>query len=146
MAIANATQADFVKGGIWNATVAEQITGMGKNRVTIDLNASSVSKHVFIADRNYVVESITEIHSVVGGAAANAKLRRITDTSAPGAAASGTVVEFITAGLDLTTTVNTVVTGTLASTTLNAGEKLALFMSGTLTGLVGSVTVTLAPA
>lgn len=146
MALANATQADFVKGGLWNATVAEQITGIGKQRIVIDLNASSVSKHIFIADRNYTVETITEIHSVVGGASANAKVRRITDTSAPGAAASATVVEFITAGLDLTTTANTVVTGTLASTTLNAGEKMSVFMSGTLTGLVGTVTVVLAPA
>jgi hypothetical protein len=146
MPLANANQADLVKGGMPSATLADQVAGLGKKRILVDLTATTPSKHVFIADRNYTVESIQEIHSVVGGASANCKLRRITDTSAPGAAASATVVEFITAGLDLTTTINTVVTGTLATSTLNSGEKLSILMGGTLTGLVGTVVVTLAPA
>ena len=145
MPLPNATPASLVKLGQWKA-VADELAGLGKKVVVIDLEATTPSKHIFIADRKYTVESIKEIHSVVGGASANAKLRRITDTSAPGAAASATVVELITAGLDLTTTINTVVTGTLATSTLNAGEKLSLFMSGTLTGLVGVVTVVLEPA
>lgn len=146
MPLADANQADLVKSGFWNATQADQVAGLGKKVLTIDLTATTPSKHVFVADRAYTVESIKEIHSVVGGAGANCKVRRITDTSAPGAAASATVVEFITAGLDLTTTVNTTVTGTLASSTVAVGDKVSILMGGTLTGLVGVVTVVLAPA
>jgi hypothetical protein len=82
---------------------------------------------------------------VVGGAACAVRPRKITDTSAPGAVASGTVKEITTAAFDCTATINTVVTGTLSATasdyTFAANDKLSLDMSGTQTALVGTITV-----
>lgn len=115
--------------------------------VSVQLLAASVDSWVFVADRKYKVVKIQEIHSVVGGAAAAARFRKITDTSAPGAAASATVVELQTAAFDLTATINTTQTATLAAAaadlTILAGQKIALDVSGTLTGLVGTATITL---
>ena len=106
--------------------------------------ASSVDEWVFIAPFACKVVSVREIHSVVGGAAAAVRPRKITDTSAPGAAAGSTVKEITTASFDLTTTINTTVAGTLSATasdyTLAAGDKIGLDFSGTLTGLVGVMT------
>jgi hypothetical protein len=147
MPIVTATQKDLVAAGMWNA-IASLVTSLGKKVITFDVMAASVNKHVFVADRAYEVELIKEIHSVVGGASANVKIRRITDTSAPGAAASATVVELVTAGIDLTTTINTTQTPTLvtgSTTRLAAGDKLSCLFAGTLTGLVGHVTVVLTP-
>lgn len=114
--------------------------------VTTELLAASVDKWVFVADRAYQVVAIKEIHSVVGGSAAAVRPRKVTDTSAPGAAASATVKE-LCASLDLTTTANTLVSGTLSATAsdlqLAAGNAIGLDFSGTLTGLVGSLTIVL---
>lgn len=118
--------------------------------VTSELLASSVDKHIFIAPFACRVISAREIHSVVGGASAAVRLRKITDTSAPGAAASATVKELTTATFDLTATINTTQVGTLVAAAakvinsdfvLAAGDKLALDFSGTLTGLVGLVSI-----
>lgn len=145
MSLSAPTQDDLVKAGLW-AQVATMFKNMTKKVITVDLNASSVSKWLFIADRAYTV-AITENHSVVGGAAALVKIRKVTaDGVAPGAAAAANVIEFVTAGIDLTATVNTVQTPAMAVTTLAAGDRLATLMSGTLTGLVGSVTIVLTPA
>lgn len=115
--------------------------------LTFPTAATSVAQHIFIADKAYQVVSIKEIHSVVGGGAAAVRARKITDTSAPGAVASGTVKEITTATFDLTATINTTLTGTLSATpadyTMAAGDKLALNFTGTLTGLVGVVVVEL---
>jgi len=81
---------------------------------------------------------------VVGGAAAAVRVRKCTGTTAP---ASGSAVH--TADFDLTSgvTANTVTTGTLTTTDadrcLVAGDRLALDFGGTLTGLVGVVTISL---
>lgn len=118
--------------------------------VTSELLAASVDKHIFTAPFACRVLSIREIHSVVGGASAAVRLRKITDTSAPGAAAGATVKELTTAAFDLTATINTTQVGTLVAAAnpvrnsdfwLAAGDKLALDFSGTLTGLVGLVTI-----
>jgi hypothetical protein len=115
--------------------------------VTVPLLASSVPQHVFTADQAYQVTWVSEIHSTAGSTGAAARLRKITDTSAPGAAASATVVEQTTANFDLTATVNTSQTGalstTLADIRLAAGDKLAVNLTGTLTGLVGNITIAL---
>lgn len=83
---------------------------------------------------------VVEIHSVVGGASAALRPRKITDTSAPGAAASSTVIE-LAAALDLTASANTARTLTLTATDAQRiflpGNRLALDASGTMTGLVG---------
>lgn len=107
--------------------------------------ASSVPVDIWIAPSPAIVISVQESHSVVGGAAAAVRPRKITDTSAPGAAASGTVKEITQAALDLTASINTVRSGTLSATasdyTFAAGDRLALNFTGTLTGLVGQITV-----
>lgn len=111
-----------------------------------EILAASVDKHVFIAPRAIKITAIKEIHSVVGSTSAVVDVRKITDTSAPGAAASSTVKEFLQTAFDLTATANTTQTGTLSATaadiTLAAGDKIAFNFGGTITGLVGVVTVT----
>jgi len=122
--------------------------GGGTFALTIPLLASSVDTDVWIAPSPMIVVAVRESHSVVGGASAAVRPRKITDTSAPGAAASGTVKEITTAALDLTASINTQRSGTLVATaadlTFAAGDRLALDFSGTLTGLVGQLTILLA--
>lgn len=139
-------------------TVVASISNAGatvgvSNRIMVnsELLAASVDKWVFIADRAYTVKSIKEIHSVAGGAAAAVAVRKVTaDASAPGAGAGANVKELLTAGFDLTATANTLATGTLTATTadlsLAAGDRIGLDFSGTLTGLVGILTIELQPA
>lgn len=119
--------------------------------VTSELLAASVDKHIFVAPFACRVVSAREIHSVVGGASAAVRLRKVTDTSAPGAAASTTVKE-LAAAFDLTATANTTQVATLVAAAalqpnsdfyLAAGDKLCLDFSGTLTGLVGLLTVSI---
>jgi hypothetical protein len=109
------------------------------------LFGTMVDAHAWIAPRACKVVSVKEIHSVVGGASAAVRPRKITDTSAPGAVASGTVKEITTANFDLTAVVNTTQTGTLSATasdyTFASGDKLSLDMSGTVAGTVGIIVV-----
>ena len=116
--------------------------------ITRAMTASSVDEHVWVATRPCILVNVREIHSVVGSTSAAVRPRKITDTSAPGAAASATVVE-VAASIDLTATINTVVTPTLtASRTarrFKANDKLAHDYSGTLTNLVGVVTYEFEP-
>lgn len=115
--------------------------------ITSELLAASVDNDVWVADGDYEVVEFAETHSVVGGAAAAVRPRKITDTSAPGAAAGATVKELTTANIDLTASINTVrrptLTATKADRKFKRGDRLALDFSGTLTGLVGQVTVVL---
>lgn len=134
------------------ALPADKLT-LGGNKVgttvtvSVELLASSVDKWVFIADRAYQVVQIEEIHSVVGGASAAVRPRKVTNASAPGAAAGANVKELTQAAFDLTATVNTTQTATLTATAadlqLADGDKISLDFSGTLTGLVGLLTITL---
>jgi hypothetical protein len=114
--------------------------------IDTELLAASVDKWIWIAPFACKVVSVREVHSVVGGASAAVRPRKVTDTSAPGAAASTTVKE-LSAAIDLTATINTVVaptvTATTADITLAAGDKIGLDFSGTLTGLVGALTIEL---
>jgi hypothetical protein len=123
--------------------------GSGGFAVTSELLAASVDKWAFVATRPCKLVGIREIHSVVGGASAAVRPRKITDTSAPGASAGATVKELTQAAFDCTLTINTTQTGTLSATVadlqLAAGDKIALDFSGTLTGLVGMVSIELAP-
>lgn len=117
----------------------------GYVRLSFRIDANSVDGHVFIADRAYVVVSAKEIHSTAGGSSAAVQVRKCTGTTAP---ASGTAIAQAT--FDLTATVNTTQTATLSATaadyTLAAGDKLAFDFSGTLTSLVGAVTIVLRAA
>jgi hypothetical protein len=81
---------------------------------------------------------------VVGGASAAVGVTKCTGTTAPG---SGTAIT--SADFDLTATANTVVSKTVASgltstgadRKITTGNSFALNFSGTLTGLVGVITL-----
>lgn len=115
--------------------------------VNLVTNATEVTRWAFIAPVACQVMSVKEVHSVVGGASAAMRPRKITDTSAPSAAASGTVKELTTATFDLTSTINTIVAGTLVATEadlqLAAGDKIGFSVAGTLTGIKGLFTIEL---
>lgn len=93
----------------------------------------------FVADQPYQVLGVKVSYGHVGGSGALAAVRKITDTSAPTAAASATVVEFIGTGVDLTATANTVYAGTLSTTAsdlkIAKGNRIAVNFPGTLTAL-----------
>jgi hypothetical protein len=105
--------------------------------VTVDVNATSVDKHVFIAGDAYQVVAVKHIVST-GAAGATVDVKKCTGTTAP---ASGTTV--VSAALALDATSNTTTTATLSSTAadllLASGDRLSLDFTGTLTGLVGMV-------
>lgn len=117
----------------------------GYHMVSYPILAASVDTPFFIAHRAFVVVSAKEIHSVVGSTSAAVAIKKCTGTTVP---ASGTNIA--TGSFDLTATINTTQTLTLSATaadyTLAAGDKLSLDFSGTLTGLVGVVTVVLRAA
>lgn len=121
---------------------------MATDMFSFPLLASSVDTDIWVAPSAAIVTAVRESHSVVGGAAAAVRPRKITDTSAPGAVAGATVKEITTAALDLTASINTQRSGTLVATpadyTFAAGDRLALDFSGTLTGLVGQITIAVA--
>lgn len=112
--------------------------------VNVDLDAATaVDRTVWICPNlgtAYRLAYISYNYAVAGGASAALRPRKITDTSAPGAAASSTVIEQ-SAAFDLTQTANTVrtpaLTGTDAQRTFKPGDRLAVDASGTMTGLVG---------
>jgi hypothetical protein len=139
-----ATGLSLVVVDVDGLTVGGVTVGTTKS-ISTELLAASVDKWVFIADRAYEVTGISEIHSVVGGASAAVKFRKVTDATAPGAAAGATVKELATAAFDLTATINTTQDATLSATPadyrLAAGDKIGADFSGTLTGLVGVATI-----
>lgn len=107
----------------------------------IETSASSVDKIAYIAPCACKLVRAQEAHSVVGGAGAQVDVKKCTGTTAP---ASGTTM--LASVFDLTAAINTTVDKTLSSTTadltLAAGDRVAFDFSGTLTGLVGAVTLT----
>ena len=119
--------------------------------ITTDLLATSVDKHIFVATRACRVVAIREIHSVLGGASAAVRPRKIlsASASAPGATAGENVIELTTANISLTTgaSIDVVQSPTLSATAsdlvLAVGDKIALDFSGTLTGLVGVLIIEL---
>lgn len=122
----------------------EAPTGHGNSfTVRRDLTASSVDEWVWIAPERCKLIGISEVHSVVGGALAAVRPRKVTAVTTPGAAAGATVLELTTANIDLTATVNTPQEPALSATPSDlrfaAGDLLAHDFSGTLTGLVGMV-------
>jgi hypothetical protein len=75
---------------------------------------------------------------VIGGAGATVTVEALTGTQAPGAG-----VAQITAPLALNGVAHTVLNGVMvaAPQTITAGQRFGLVMAGTLTGLVGVITV-----
>jgi hypothetical protein len=101
---------------------------------------SFANKDIWVATRPCKLLSVREVHSVVSGSGGTLRPRKITDTTAPGAAASATCIE-LTAAISLETTINTVQTPTLVTTgnvqIFKAGNRLAILSAGTITGVVG---------
>lgn len=100
---------------------------------------NNLGEYFFIADRAYTVVSIKEIHAVAATNPNVLKVRKClaAGTELPGAAAGANCVEFITAGFDTQAAAATAQSGTLAVTTIAAGDKLAVLQGADVTGLVG---------
>ncbi|MGL5936911.1 MAG: hypothetical protein ACRCZI_14950 [Cetobacterium sp.] len=107
--------------------------------VTVPLLATSVDTYVWTArDGTWQIVGVISITSVVGGAGANVTVRVCPGVTAP---ASG--VAQLTGTIDLTIAAPSKVNGTLIAspTVIQAGDSVAIDMSGTLTGLVGNLTI-----
>jgi hypothetical protein len=93
----------------------------------------------------YEVESVVSTQSVAS-TSGTLKIRVITDTTAPGAAASSTCVELVSA-ISTASTANTPVTATkVAGERILPGNRIASLSGGTQTNLVGfAAVVTLRP-
>jgi hypothetical protein len=120
--------------------------------VSLPLNGDAVDQYVFIADGAYVVERVDYIHATAGsdGSAVNLQVKKCTSTQAPDAG-SNLLTNNTNAGFNCKGTAATVqngtLTGTAATKTLAAGNRLSLDFTGTTTALAGvAVTITLRPA
>lgn len=119
--------------------------------VSLPLNADSVDQDLFIADRGYIVESVSESHAVAGtdAGAVTLDIKKATGTTA---IASGTTV--LGSTVNLKGTANTVqsktrTNGGIVSTgasRLAAGDRLGADVTGTITAVAGVVvTIVLTP-
>jgi len=112
--------------------------------VTVSIAGAQVDANFWIADADYEIDSIREVHSVAGAGSTTLDIKKCTGTTAP---ASGTSVLSSTFAID--STVDTVVTKTAASgltatqadRRLAAGDRLATDWTGTVTAYVGTVVV-----
>lgn len=103
---------------------------------TLEPTASLVDQVFYIANQRMLVKAIYEIHRVAGSVSAAGMVRKCT----PGQTITqGTALQ--TATFDMTATAQTQLTATLVANngylTLEAGDRLALDYSGTLTTLAG---------
>lgn len=100
--------------------------------------------NAFVAHRALKVISIKEIHSATA-AGVTIALRKITDTSAPDAAAGATVKELLSSSLAADSTADTTVTASLSATpadyTFAAGDRLCWSASAALTSYQGAIIV-----
>ena len=101
----------------------------------------------FVADQNYNVTAVREIHSVVGGASYAVAIRKIqVDGTAPSAAAGANVIELLSSPISLISTVNTLQVVSPAVSVVAKGDRLAFNFTGTNTGYVGEIQVELQAA
>ena len=104
--------------------------------------SSFVSRDLLLPPPGFVLLSVRSVFSVAS-TSGTFKLRKITDTSAPGAAASSTVIELLSGAQALSGTANTVLVATLAGSATDrrfkSGDRLAVLFSGTFTSLVGGL-------
>lgn len=115
--------------------------------IIISQAALEVDSWVFLSDRNYVIVGVKEVHTVANGATLTADLK-VTRSGTAQAPTSGTSI--LASTLNLNSTDNTIVTGTLSTTSsnlyLNSGDLLGVVLSTDLTSLQGClITVTLEP-
>lgn len=110
------------------------------NVFNVQIAAATVDENIFIATGPCEVVGVSEVHTVAGtdAGAVTLDVTKCDGTEAP---ASGLTV--LSSTIDLKGAANTVVnrtlTTTLADRKLVAGERLALNVTGTLTGLAGGV-------
>jgi hypothetical protein len=107
--------------------------------VTLPLSATTPSSTVFIADDNYLITQVQVVVSVVGGSGATIKVEVNTGTQAPNSGTAQTGAQDL-AGLTPNTVTNVALT---AQTAIAAGNRVGIVMAGTLTGLVGNLTIQL---
>lgn len=139
------------------ATVGDVIIGEQPNYggggenfvVTSECLAASVDKWAYVANRACKVVAIRECHSVISGAGGVVRPRKIlaATTAVPGAAVAAGITELTAADIGFETAVNVAQNAGLAATvadlSLAVGDKIGLNFSGTLTGLVGVLTIEL---
>lgn len=106
--------------------------------------ASAVDGNIFVADKRYRVVSIEAAWDTVS----TSGYVQITKCASTTVASVGTAL--MSAGFNTSTAVNTVNTGTLvateASLQVEDGDRLCLYQTGTITGLVGmAITIVLLP-
>lgn len=112
--------------------------------IVVNLVAGSVDNVVYVADQPVEVVAVRECHSGLGAASSTLDIKKCVGTEAP---ASGTTV--LAAAFALDSTANTVVTksessglsATLANRKLAPGDRLSIDLTGTITSLIGTVTI-----
>jgi len=112
-------------------------------------NGSLADQAFWIADRDYKILDMAQVHSVAGaGGAANAQITVDRATDAPGAG-TNTMTNDTNAGFEVDATANTVQYATLVNARgilIQKGNRLAIDFAGTLTSLAGMVvTIALEP-
>ncbi len=110
---------------------------------------TAVDQVFFIATHSMRVISCSEVHSVAAGGASKLQVVKDTSTDAPGAG-TDLLTNNSNAGFDLAATANTTqagtLTGTVASVTLAAGDRLSVDFANAIQSSVGvSVTCMLTP-
>lgn len=135
-----------------NTTVSTPVDGLLLNSVivpayetlTVPISASSVDEYVFVADDAWWLVKAEEVHSVAGTevdpVAANLTIRVCDDAEAVTGGINSTITP-----IPLNDSANTINTASLNTSNimLANGDMIAFDYEGTLTGLRGSVTLTL---
>jgi hypothetical protein len=109
-----------------------------------ELRSTSVDNVFFISDGNYEVISVAVVQSGLGAGSSTLDVMKCDGTDAP---ASGTTI--LAAVFALDSTANTPVvknaasglTATIADRKLASGDRLSVDLSGTISSLVGNLTV-----
>lgn len=100
---------------------------------TVLLGAASIDSNVFIADKPCTLKEVRWVNTVAA-ASATVDLKKCTGTTIPG---SGTTM--LASAMALDATINTPSTKALSATPANlkleVGDRIAVDLSGTLTGL-----------
>lgn len=104
------------------------------------LLASTVSQSIFIADDNWQVVGVQVVPNVIGGAGATVTVEVCTGLTAPGSGVAQLGAALV---IGSTATAHKVLNGALiaAPTTMQKGDRLGIVMAGTLTGLIGMLTI-----
>lgn len=132
----NPTRRAVVSNG--NAWVDIRPPKVGQVTYNVAANADLGTKTFFVANKAARILSIQEVHATAG-TDSSAVTMQITKETATGTAGTGTAL--LTSEFNLKGTANTVQAGSLNTNPdvlwLNAGEKLSVKFTGTLTALAG---------